>query len=187
MGLVDLLGHYDVEQVVQPTFTPTVGVQDQWQSLLRTRQVPVHSAQWGDKLTFEGEADVALELLFAGEGEDAPIAMRLTYGPHSILLSGDVQAEDEARMVGYWGDKLRSQVLVVGHYGAEDSASTRLLEAVQPKVAVISVSEGNRFDYPAPDTLERLEAAGAIVYRTGLQGTIEVVADKEKLWVKTER
>lgn len=187
MGLVDLLGHYDVEQVVQREFTPTGAVEEQWQSLLRSSGAPVHRAQWGDKLTFEGEANVTLEVLYVGEVQDEPMSLRLTYGPHSILIGGDVRAEAEARMVGYWGDKLRSLALVVGRYGSKDATSDRLLQAAQPRVAAISVGADNRFDYPAPETLERLAAAGATVYRTDLNGSVEIVMDRERLWVKTER
>ncbi|MEA2573476.1 MAG: competence protein ComEC [Chloroflexia bacterium] len=187
MGLVDLLGRYNVGQVVQTEYTATGGVQAQWLRLLDASHVPVHYAARGEMLTFAGEPDVALEVLSPAEGSDGAIALRLTYAFHSILISGEARDEADAEMVSYKGEGLRSQVLVVGHSGGKGAATPRFLEAVRPQAAIISVGPGNRFGYPAQDTLDRLSATGARVYRTDLNGTVEVIADGERLWVRTER
>lgn len=186
MGLVDLLGRYDVGQVVQTEYTATGGVQAQWLRLLDASGVPVHYAARGEVLTFVGEPEVALEVLGPGE-DDGPMSLRLTYGSHSLLISGDARAEAEAQMVSYKGDALRSQVLVVGHFGSKDVASPPFLATVRPTAAIISAGAGNRFGYPSPETLEALSAAGALVYRTDLNGTVEVIADAERMWVRAER
>ncbi|MDQ5824647.1 MAG: hypothetical protein M3441_10625 [Chloroflexota bacterium] len=187
MGLVDLMGRYEVGQVVQTEYTATGGVQAQWLRLLSSQQVPVHYATRGETLTFAGEPDVVLEVLSPAPEEDGPIALKLTYASHSFLISGEARDEAEAEMLSYKGEGLRSQVLVVGHSGGKGAATSRFLSAVRPQVAIISVGQGNRFGYPAPETLESLSAAGALVYRTDLNGTVEVIADKERLWVRAER
>jgi competence protein ComEC len=187
MGLVDLAGRYDVGQVVQTEYTATGGVQAQWLHLLDSGGVPVHYATRGETLTFAGEPEIALEVLGPGEDRDGPISLRLTYASHSILISGDARAEAEAGMLSYKGDGLRSQVLVVGHFGSKDAAAPQFLAAVQPTAAIISAGAGNRFGYPSPDTLDALSASGALVYRTDLNGAVEVIADAERMWVRAER
>ena len=52
-----------------------------------------------------------------------------------------------------------------------------LLERVRPELAVISAGKGNSYGHPAPETLERLDGVGALIYRTDLQGTVVVRAD----------
>jgi beta-lactamase superfamily II metal-dependent hydrolase len=47
------------------------------------------------------------------------------------------------------------------------------------------VGVGNRFGHPSREVVERL--AGARVYRTDQQGTVELTTDGNRLWVKTER
>ena len=57
----------------------------------------------------------------------------------------------------------------------------------RPAVAVISVGANNSFGHPTPPTLDRLAAITDNVYRTDLSGTIEIITDGEKLWVRTQR
>ncbi len=52
---------------------------------------------------------------------------------------------------------------------------------------MISVGAGNRFGHPAPETLSRLEAIGAQVWRTDECGDVEIVTDGERLWVRAGR
>ena len=48
---------------------------------------------------------------------------------------------------------------------------------MRPELAVISAGKGNSYGHPAPETLERLDGVGALIYRTDLQGTVVVRAD----------
>ena len=65
-------------------------------------------------------------------------------------------------------------MLVVGHHVSKNAASEELMEAARPKVAVISVGADNPFGHPHQETLDRLERAGAAVFRTDQSGTIVI-------------
>ncbi len=104
------------------------------------------------------------------------VALRITFGTISILLAADLEREAEERILGHAQD-LRSQILKVAHHGSQGSSSNEFLDAVQPQVALISVGAGNSFGHPHRQTLQRLEAQNARVYRTDRQGTIEVFVD----------
>jgi competence protein ComEC len=56
---------------------------------------------------------------------------------------------------------------------------------VKPQVAVISVGADNTFGHPSPEVADRLSSVH--LYRTDLQGTVELITDGKRLWVKTER
>jgi beta-lactamase superfamily II metal-dependent hydrolase len=47
------------------------------------------------------------------------------------------------------------------------------------------VGEDNTYGEPAPETLARLD--GRPVFRTDLNGDVEMSTDGHKLWIKTER
>jgi hypothetical protein len=55
---------------------------------------------------------------------------------------------------------------------------------VAPRLAVISAGARNPFGHPSPATLARLAAAGARIYRTDLDGAVEVESDGRRLTVR---
>jgi len=63
--------------------------------------------------------------------------------------------------------------LKVGHHGSAHSSSTVFLNEVKPKTAYIEVGAGNSYGHPTQAALSRLQAVGAKVYRTDLDGTLE--------------
>lgn len=84
----------------------------------------------------------------------------------SALLTGDIEAPQEARLVARYGSQLASQVLVVPHHGSQTSSSARFLAAVQPEVAVIQVGHRSRFGHPHPAVLARYAQFRIPVVRT---------------------
>src|SRR4029077_17188543 len=95
----------------------------------------------------------------------------------AMLLTGDAQSEAEARLLSHGRGDLRADVLKVGHHGSAYSSTPEFLAAVHPRFAIISCGLHNVFGHPSPRTLAALNAAGAAVYRTDLDGgiTIDVV------------
>ena len=81
----------------------------------------------------------------------------------SVLLTGDIEREQEAALVASHGAALRSDVLLVAHHGSKTSSSAAFLDAVAPRVAVIQAGYRNRFGHPAADVLARLHERGAVV------------------------
>ena len=73
----------------------------------------------------------------------------------SLLLTGDIERDQEALLVSEYGDALRSDVLIVPHHGSRTSSTAAFLDAVHPKVAVFQAGYRNRFGHPAPDVLAR--------------------------------
>ena len=84
-------------------------------------------------------------------------------GGHSLLLTGDIEREQEAALVANLGDRLRSDVLIVPHHGSKTSSTAAFLDAVQPRVAVFQAGYRNRFGHPAADVLARYRERGIAV------------------------
>ncbi|MGA7733209.1 MAG: hypothetical protein WCD37_18265, partial [Chloroflexia bacterium] len=178
MGLVDLLGRRGVSQVVEARGRGA-GVGDQggeisetnvvgaWREAVGQSGAAVHYARRGDVIRFDGEPEVELRVLYPLGEEDAPMVVKVEYDGVSVLLAGSMEKEDEGRLIGVADEgELGSDVLVVPDHGSDTALSQGLLRAVGPKVAVISVGEGNRGGDPSPEVLARLEGAGVRVYRT---------------------
>ena len=59
---------------------------------------------------------------------------------------------------------------------------------LRPRVAVISVGEGNDYDHPRPETIGALGAApGLTTLRTDLDGRIVIESDGRAITARSER
>ena len=130
---------------------------------------------------------VTFAVIHTGEGSanEASAMIRVTYGGHSFLFTGDMEQKQEA--VAVKKGLASATVLKVPHHGARTSSSTPFLNAVKPEHAVISVGAANRFGHPHPEVVQRLVEGGAKMYRTDKQGAIRFTSDGEKLTVAPYR
>jgi competence protein ComEC len=97
---------------------------------------------------------------------------------------GDAEREEERDLLRLGKERLRADVLKVGHHGSRTSSSRELLAAVAPSEAIISVGARNRYGHPSPETLSSLAASGARIWRTDEDGAVTVVTDGRALDVR---
>jgi competence protein ComEC len=83
-----------------------------------------------------------------------------------LLLTGDLEAEQEARLVREHGSALHSAVLLVPHHGSKTSSSAPFLQAVAPRVALVQAGYRNRFGHPAPVVVARYAEQGIALVNT---------------------
>jgi competence protein ComEC len=112
------------------------------------------------------------------------VILRLEYQDHCMLFTGDAEPETEQRLMARGLEPC--EVLKVAHHGGRHSTSRRFLAKLQPSIAIISVSDTNRYGHPGDETLDRLERAGATTYRTDQHGDVRVIFSEEGVRVETE-
>ena len=95
----------------------------------------------------------------------------------SVLLTGDLEAPQEAALLQRAGATLRSDVLLVPHHGSRTSSSGAFLDAVQPRVAVVQAGYRSRYGHPAPDVMARYAARGVAVVRSDRCGAWTLPAE----------
>jgi competence protein ComEC len=78
-------------------------------------------------------------------------------------------------------DALRSDVLKVGHHGGKNSTTLEFLDAVEPRIGIISVGEANPYGHPSPELLERLQADSVRILRTDRDGAVHVLTDGKRI------
>jgi competence protein ComEC len=105
------------------------------------------------------------------------------YGTVRFLLTGDAEAEEE-RWLLERGAVLRADVLKVGHHGSRTSSTVGFLDAVRPRLALVSVGAGNMYRLPNTGVLDALLVRGAEVLRTDELGAIVVRSDGRRLEVE---
>jgi competence protein ComEC len=107
-------------------------------------------------------------------------------GDVRILLVGDAEAPEEAWLLAHAGANLHADILKVGHHGSSTSSTAPFLDAVAPRLALMSVGAGNTYGHPSVDVIRDLSAHHAQVLRTDLAGTIVVRTDGHRIMVAAE-
>ena len=107
--------------------------------------------------------------------------MKFTYGNTSALLEADAEKGTE-RLVS--SEKPAADVLKVAHHGSASGTNYDLLAAVKPRFAVISVGSRNVYHHPRYPVLQRLQEAGAITYRTDVDGATSFFLDGKSVTVE---
>jgi competence protein ComEC len=119
------------------------------------------------------------EKLLTGTDSDAnnnSLVLHLRYGATSLLLTGDMEAEEEATRA--WP---RCEVLKVAHHGSRSGTNRAFLTAVAPQLALISCGADNPYGHPHPETRRALAAVGVKTLVTAEDGTIQVTTDGQQI------
>lgn len=189
-GLVEVFGRYQVDVLLT---NGTEGeASDTYAAMLEAasrEEVDVRRARAGETLMIED--GVRLAFLHPGDrlsekDNDNSVSLRLVYGNFSLVLTGDAEETAEQEMASS-GRPLEALVFKAGHHGSRTSSHGFFLAAVRPRYVVISAGEGNGSGHPHAEVLERVAEVGATVLRTDELGTIEVIADGDRMWWETER
>jgi beta-lactamase superfamily II metal-dependent hydrolase len=114
------------------------------------------------------------------------VVAKLVYGKTAFMLVGDAEPDTEDYLLQKNLD-LASTVLKVGHHGGRHSSTAAWLAKVKPQAAVISVGVGNDYKHPGAETLARLAAVQARVFRTDQDGEVTAVSDGATVRISTER
>jgi competence protein ComEC len=188
-GLVSLLDRYTIAQTVVTDVAGESQLYQEWEQELAEAHLIPTVGQAGMQLSLSN--GVIATILSPGpavramdEPNNHSIVLHLQYGHISFLLPGDIEAPLE-RALATAGLPLTATVLKSPHHGSKTSSSEIFLEAVDPKIVVISVGEDNRFGHPAPEVVEHYIERGLTILRTDEQGTVEFITDGEQLWVET--
>jgi competence protein ComEC len=112
---------------------------------------------------------------------DNSLVLRVVHGEVALLFAGDVEALAEAQLAQS-GKQLRAQLLKAGHHGSRTSSTDAFLRAVAPGSVVLSMGAQNRFGFPHPEVVARIEALGARTFRTD-QGAVIAESDGKTLRV----
>ena len=146
----------------------------------------------GDKIEIDNKVRVEIlhptreisNLKERGHDNNFSIVMKITYGNFSVLFTGDIEKEAEEFMIGQGAD-LKSIILKAPHHGSSSSSTEEFIKAVNPEVAVFSVGYNNPFRHPNKKVLSRYKEARIKIYRTDMDGLIEIESDGKNYTVKT--
>ena len=183
-----IFGSMNVKSVLLPAFSelnvPTTNTYEKLLTAIQNQGCDVIYAEAGASHTF---GDLKLQIFApveeTGVYNNMSVVFRLEYGKTSFLFTGDAEKESEELMLAQ-GYDLHADVLKVGHHGSSSSTTPAFLEAVRPRLAVISCGKNNDYGHPHKELLTLLSDAGVPYRRTDLNGTVVVYSDGKDVFVQ---
>jgi competence protein ComEC len=178
----------NVGMILMPDKSQTTKTYENFVKAINEKDVPVTIPKPGDVFTL---GDANMQVLAPNSGgyndlNDYSIVLRVTFGSTVFLFTGDAETKSEGEQLVN-GLSLKADVLKVGHHGSRTSSTQKFLDAVSPTYAVISCGVGNTYGHPHKESMSRLNAMGAVIYRTDENGTIIFVTDGENITITVEK
>mgnify|MGYP001611958293 CR=1 FL=1 len=191
-GIPGVLGAYSVSLFIDSGSINENGVYEETEKLVKEKLkegLVRKTAFAGQRIDLGG--GVVFTTLFPErdvsnlETNDASIVGLLTYGEHSVLLTGDAGLMTEYAILSQLPSDIT--VLKAGHHGSDSSTSFELLEKTTPQIAVLSLGENNSYGHPHKKVVDALSQFKVEMYRTDIQGSVSFISDGETFEIKTSK
>lgn len=131
-----------------------------------------------------GEGNIDLEAGTRERNRNACV-LRIEGAHHSIILPGDIGADEERSLVKRGMEP--ADIALAAHHGSRYSSAAEFVEAAQAHHVIAQAARWNRYGHPAPAVERRWQANGAMFWNTGLDGAVIASSRAGKLWVESER
>ncbi len=188
-GAAMIMENYKVKNVILPGAEATTVVFENMMDGIESSGAKVIKAVPG--VTFE-MGDFKSKILAPKSdsymANDASVVIRSDFLDVSMLFTGDAEVKTEEDILEAFGRQtVDVDILKVGHHCSDTSSSEDFINAVSPKVALISVGTDNDYGHPHMQIYDRIAATGAVMYRTDISGTIILKTDGKTIECLTDR
>jgi len=183
VGLNYLLERYEIGEVYfSGHLIETAEVED-FMAKIKTKRVPLREINRGANLQInEAKIEVFWPPKDFSGGDDLneySLVFNVDLFGSKTFFTGDVGIEVQELLLGDVGSV---EVLKVSHHGSKTGLSSKILDGLNPKFAVISVGEKNRFNHPAREVLEVLQ--GYNLFRTDVGGRSGFIFNPEGVFLE---
>lgn len=126
---------------------------------------------------------------FRGSDNDGSCVLRVFSSStgQSALLTGDIEAAGEQRLIAARGDVLASTVVIAPHHGSRSSSTAALVQAVRAKYVVFPVGYRNRWRFPDATVAERWRLSGSQLLRTDQDGAVNCRVAQDRMHCEGHR
>ena len=156
--------------------------------LAREKKIPIYYISAKEQLQFGDWKLVCLypeKNMVSESKNNSSLVWYASCGEFSALFTGDLEKEGEQDIlqngfVEMYGVS-EIDLLKVAHHGSKTSSSEEFLQAIKPKLAVISCGKNNRYGHPHEEVVERLKQVGSEILNTTERGQITVMVERKQV------
>jgi len=175
-GLSSILNEIKIHQIWDTYNDYKSTMYEQYLSIIDSLEIPIVIPKSGDIYKMK---DMYLTVIYPDSIQsmetyninNASIVFRLNYFENSILFTGDAELEAEA-IIDNVDDKLNVDIIKCGHHGSKTSSSPSIVNFTSAEYCVVSAGEGNRYNHPSEEIMNRWKSAGTEILRTDKNGAI---------------
>ncbi|NOZ75297.1 MAG: DNA internalization-related competence protein ComEC/Rec2 [FCB group bacterium] len=115
-----------------------------------------------------------------GNINNRSVVISVSDGNLVCLLMGDLEMQGERELMSRWVLP-NTELLKLGHHGSITGTLPEFLDAINPRIAVISVGARNKFGHPSPIVLKRLKHRKIRIHRTDNSGALWIRMHNDQL------
>ena len=176
-GLKEVLENFEIGEVWTNGAINTPEFTEEVVKEASERGIPIRYPQAGDSVKFAGMEFKILhpqEKRLEGNIDINSVVAKVSYGKFCIFLSSNMEMGIENQVMA--GGNLKCGILKIAKYASGSATTSRLLSAINPKYALLSVGD-NFENLPNPTIIERIRILGIPLYRTDLDGDITITGN----------
>lgn len=181
-GLDDVINGFNVKAVIMPEKMHTTKTFEDVLNAIASKNLKITKAVVGNEYEL-GKAKFTVLAPVSNNDSNLnnhSVSIRLEYGSNSFMFTGDAENVAEQEIIDN-GMNIQADVLKAGHHGSNTSNSDSFVSKVNPQYVVIQVGEGNKYNHPNVDIVEKFEDMGAEIYRNDLHGNVIAKSDGKNI------
>lgn len=184
-GLDDIINNFEIKEIYLPEAMTTTKTFEDVLDAIANDDLSLTVPTIGETFNL-GEAE--FEVIYTGTGKrglnEASIILKMIFGNHSYLFTGDTTSEIEKTILS---ENLDIDVLKVAHHGSKYSSCQEFLNIATPEYAIISAGEDNSYNHPEPETINRLKQYTNKIYITKDIGTIILKSNGNTIEINSKK
>lgn len=177
-GLMDVIRRYDVGAFVYNGRAADSESARKLMIELGKRKVPMVIVGAGDKVAYGANVmDIVSargDMIKKTNANESAIVARFTGGGMTALFTGDIGKSTEKLLART--KKIKADVIKIPHHGSKFSSTEEFLKTVRPKIAIIEVGK-NSYGHPTKEALERIKNVKARLFRTDINGMVQLIIE----------
>lgn len=170
-GIEQLFSRVTVQRLYLPQMEDDAGNREWVIQLAAEYDVPVRYITADTSVSFS-DGSLTVFAPVADDNDNDGLCVLFSVHEFDALVTGDLDISGEYRLLST-RQLPDLEVLVAGHHGSKYSTSDTLLALTTPEAVLICVGP-NAYGHPTEQTLARIRAAGAKIYRTDVCGDITI-------------
>src|SRR5690625_3302589 len=171
-GLLHVMKSIMIEEIIDSGKFYTTKTYIKYLNQIKQSDIPKTTAKKNQNINVDPSLNIKVLNTYEPRknNNQSSIVLKITYDQIDFLLMADVEQKQEKELQEAYN--LEADIVKIAHHGSQTSSSFEFLQAVNPKVALITYSRKNKYGHPVQQVIQNLNNIQALIYSTAVFGDI---------------